>query len=108
MAYERALEGLEGVSPNGSLESYFMACRHARVASLIAAEPDASPPQRNRAAHHLERAMAALRQIVEAGPDHHLGSLADDPALAPLRSLPEFQRMFMDPKFPADPFAPSP
>jgi hypothetical protein len=103
-AYERALEGYEGLTSKNASVIYNIACAHACLASLLAAEPGPSPSRRALAAGHLDQAMASFRQAVEAGyRDPRL--IAGDHDLDPLRSRPDFRQLMMDLAFPDDPFA---
>jgi tetratricopeptide (TPR) repeat protein len=53
-----------------------------------------------------DRAMAALRRAVNAGSDN-LEHMKHDADLDPLRVRTDFQRLLLDPAFPAVPFAPT-
>jgi serine/threonine-protein kinase len=107
-AYERALARHEALVHKNGTDLYNLACAHACLASLISADPfGRTPARRLEAARHLDAAMAALRDTVDAG-HRPYDVFASDPDLAPLRSRPDFRRMMMDLAFPDDPFAPSP
>jgi hypothetical protein len=54
---------------------------------------------------YVDRALAALRAAKRAG-FHDRKRLGEEPALEPLRSLRDFQLLFLDLAMPGNPFAP--
>jgi serine/threonine protein kinase len=103
-AYKLALERYERLSQKTPRDRYDIACAHARIASLIAAELGRAQSSPAEARRHVDLAIAALRQAIEDGyRDVHTVSTDND--LDPLRSRPDFQQLIADLAFPDNPFA---
>jgi hypothetical protein len=93
--------------PPEAVDFFNRACGHALCAARLADEnnPPAPAESADRKAH-ADQAMAALRRAVDAGWRNPI-RLAQEPALGPLRSRDDFQRLLMslwDLTFPTDAF----
>src|SRR5262249_13822196 len=76
---------------------YGVACAYARLDAAFGSEPDAR-------GDHANRAMAALRQALDAG-FSDVAELRAGHELDSLRARPDFRALLMDLDVPADPFA---
>ena len=104
-AYQAALVQHIRLPNKSAIDHFNIACLHGRVSAFIVAEPDGSTPaRREEVARHLDQAMAALFQTVEAG-YRKWSKFAADPDLDLLRSRSDFQRLMMDLAFPDNAFA---
>jgi hypothetical protein len=90
--------------PANPRELYNSACEFALCIPLVGeAGKPLTESERGQRHEYADRAMEALRQAVHAGFKNPAHAMADKD-LEPLRSLPDFQSLFGQPSFPADPF----
>jgi tetratricopeptide (TPR) repeat protein len=101
----RALGLYEGLSSRSGQQWFGTACCHAALCGLSG--HDGAAVSAAEGEHEAARAIAAFTRAAALG-FRDLHEWRTNPALAPLRSREDFQRLMMDVAFPAEPFASTP